>query len=165
TRLSRLGGEVTAVVVAKAAVDRLGWEPPAGVRLEALAVGFMVPQVAQGALAVECRADDPSVIEVLEAIDDPATRIPVMAERAFLAELGGGCTLPVGAHARWSDGGSSGSAASPAQLCLRGMVAAYDGRVVLRHDVSGADPLAVGREAARYLMEEAGGRELVGVSE
>ena len=59
----------------------------------------MVPQVAQGALAIECRADDGSTRVAPAAVDDPAVRRLVEAERAFLAELGGGCTLPVGAHA------------------------------------------------------------------
>ena len=63
----------------------------------------MLPQVAQGALAVECRADDEATAAALGAIDDADVRVVVEAERAFLAELGGGCTLPVGAHAVLDD--------------------------------------------------------------
>jgi len=74
-------------------------------------------------------------------------RRAVEAERAFLAELGGGCTLPVGAHA---------VAAPEAGLALTGLVASDDGRVVLRHADRGADPVALGRAVARYLLDEAG---------
>jgi len=148
TRLAAAGSPgVAAVVVAKAAVDRLGWEAPPGVEVEVLDPWIMLPQVGQGALAVECRADDDRTRTALGAIDDVAVRRAVEAERAFLAELGGGCTLPVGAHA----------VADPeAGLALTGLVASDDGRVVLRHADRGADPVALGRAVARYLLDEAG---------
>ena len=77
----------------------------------------MVPQVAQGALAVECRADDAATRAALAAIDDAGGPGRVVeAERAFLAELGGGCTLPVGAHAvadRAPDGRTGNGARLP----------------------------------------------------
>jgi hydroxymethylbilane synthase len=57
-----------------------------------------VPSPGQGCVAVECRSDDPSSIDVLRAVDHPATRHAVQIERAFLAELGSGCSMPVGAH-------------------------------------------------------------------
>ena len=146
TRLAAVD-DVTAVVVAAAGVDRLAWTPPSGVEVERLELGVMLPQVGQGALAVECRADDDRTRTALGAIDDVAVRRAVEAERAFLAELGGGCTLPVGAHA----------VADPeAGLALTGMVASDDGRVVLRHADRGADPVALGRAVARYLLDEAG---------
>lgn len=65
---------------------------------EAFDPEVMVPQVGQGAIAIECRDDAASVIEALTSIDHAASRRDVETERAFLAELGGGCTLPVGAH-------------------------------------------------------------------
>ncbi len=77
-----------AIVVAAAALDRLGRGDRAAERLD---VELMLPQVAQGALAVECRADDAPTRERLAAIDDDAAHTAVRAERAFLAELGGGC--------------------------------------------------------------------------
>ena len=105
TRLAAVGtGGIVAVVVAKAAVDRLEWRPPEGLELEVLEPEVMVPQVGQGALAVECRRDDMTTRSLLEAIDDPVAGPLVGAERAYLAALGGGCTLPVGAHAEWADG-------------------------------------------------------------
>ncbi len=149
TRLGRVGRDgVAAVVVAAAALDRLGWAAPPGTPVETLAVDDLVPQVGQGALAVECRADDPVVLAALAALDDAPTRRCVTAERSFLAALGGGCTLPVGAHA----------VLEGADVVVTGLVAAEDGRVVLRHTAAGPDPEALGRSVARYLLDDAGAR-------
>ena len=95
TRLAK-AAHYDAVVMAKAALDRLGEHPPV---VDVLGCQIMVPQVGQGALAVECREDDQRVRSLLAAIQDPLTRRLVDAERAFLATLGGDCTLPAGAHA------------------------------------------------------------------
>ena len=156
TRLARAGADgVTAVVAARAALDRLEWVPPDGVATETLGTDTMVPQVAQGALAVECRTDDPTTRAALATIDDVAVRRVVEAERAFLAELGGGCTLPVGAHAFDVAGGGPDG-----ELELTGMVAGADGHVVLRHTRRGLDGPALGRAVARYLLDDAGGSDL-----
>ena len=153
-RLARVGVDgIAAVVVAQAALDRLGWSPPEGVVVEALEPDVMLPQVGQGALAVECRVDDRATRAALDAIHDPTVGPSVEAERAFLAELGGGCTLPVGAHARWVAG-------SPSDLRLTGMMASDDGAVVVRHAEEGSRPDVLGRTVARYLLDEAGGRDL-----
>jgi hydroxymethylbilane synthase len=102
----------------------------------------MLPQVAQGALAIECRADDATTRELLAAIDDATVRRPVDAERAFLAELGGGCSLPVGAHASGTD-----------TVTIEGLLATPDGRSVVRTSDSDADPAAAGRRVAAKLLE------------
>lgn len=175
------GSGAPCVVVAKAAVDRLAWTPPPGLPVDVLDVTTMVPQVGQGALAVECREGDEPAVGILAAIDDPAVRREVLAERAFLAELGGGCTLPVGATAyevgglgpsvpRGAGGTGTvpGGAADPGAfpgrgsraLTLVGMIASEDGRVVLRHEAQGDDPATLGRSVARYLLDDAGGRSL-----
>ena len=163
TRLSAVGTPgIDAVVVAKAAVDRLGWSPPAGLEVEVLDPHVMLPQVGQGALAVECRVGDATTGEALAAIDDARARPLVEAERAFLAELGGGCTLPVGAHARWA-GPGPGEPPAPGPsgvLTLTGMVASGDGVVVLRHERRGGPPAELGRAVARHLLDDAGGSEL-----
>ncbi len=154
TRLATVGVDgVTAVVVAQAALDRLSWSPPDGLAVEVLDPDVMIPQVGQGALAVECRTDDATTRESLAAIHDHRVGPLVEAERAFLAELGGGCTLPVGAHARWTGDGSS-------ELRLTGMMASADGVVVVRHAEEGSRPHTLGRAVARYLLDEAGGRDL-----
>ncbi|MEI7860836.1 MAG: hydroxymethylbilane synthase [Acidimicrobiales bacterium] len=160
TRLAKVGADgVIAVVAARAALDRLDWDPPPGMAVETLEPEVMLPQVAQGALAVECRAEDDVTRTILAAIDDDSVRYLVEAERAFLAELGGGCTLPVGAHAVPvsavdANGGNS-------RIRLTGMVAGADGLVVLRHEMVGTDGLALGRAVARYLIDDAGGAELM----
>src|SRR5665811_1862848 len=86
TRLAVAGaGDVTAVVVAAAGVDRLGWSPRDGVETEVLDPMVMLPQVGQGALAVECRIDDERSRAALTLIDDGSVRRAVSAERAYLA--------------------------------------------------------------------------------
>ncbi len=166
---------VSAVVVAQAALDRMAW-PAEGTPTEVLDPAVVLPQVGQGALAVECRSDDEVSRAALEAIDDPAVRRLVEAERAFLDELGGGCTLPVGAHAEMVEPpGAVGTRAvveaaevvtpavlvgmdtDPLTVRLNGMLASGDGRVVLRHQAFGDRPVDLGRSVARYLLDEAGG--------
>jgi hydroxymethylbilane synthase len=162
TRLAAVGeGAIAAVVVAKAAIDRLGWTPSAGMEIEVLEPDTMLPQVGQGALAVECRSDDATTLAALTAIDDRAVAPLVVAERAFLAELGGGCTLPVGAHAEWVSVGEEGEGSGPKRaLRLTGMMASADGVVVIRHALTGDGPTELGASVARYLLDDAGGRHL-----
>lgn len=100
TRMQRIPPD-GAIVVAVAALARLGLTERVS---QVLGRDVVVPQVGQGALAVECRSDDPDTAAVLAGIDDPVVRAAVEAERAFLACLGGGCDLPVGASARVAGG-------------------------------------------------------------
>jgi len=95
-RLSKVP-EGGAIVMAVAALDILGLTDRIA---ETLAVDEFVPAVGQGCVAVECRSDDPTTRDALAAIDHAPTRHAVEVERAFLAELGSGCSLPVGAHVR-----------------------------------------------------------------
>ena len=122
----------------------------------------MLPQVGQGALAVECRVDDPWARSLLATIDDPAIRPLLQAERAFLAELGGGCTLPVGAHAVWDGLGieHADQVTRGSTIRLTGMLAGADGQIVLRHEEVGEDGHVLGRDVARYLLDDAGGSDL-----
>jgi hydroxymethylbilane synthase len=94
SRLSKVP-EGGAVVVACAALEVLGRTNEAA---EVLPVSTMIPMVGQGCVAVECAVGDSSVRELLTSVDDPGTRAAVVVERAFLAELGGGCTMPLAAH-------------------------------------------------------------------
>ena len=154
TRLEKAAG-FDAVVLAAAALDRLGLADHIAERVDPSVV---LPQVGQGALAVECRADDDGTRELLARVDDADVRAAVTAERAYLAELGGGCNLPCGALAE-ADGDG--------RLRLEALLASLDGRITLRARVEGHDPGAVGAEAARRLVDEEGGRlvlddELVG---
>lgn len=142
TRLRR-APEFSAVVVAVAALERLGL---ADEITEILEPQILLPQVAQGALAVECRADDVTTRERLAAIDDVAAHTAIDAERAFLAGIGGGCDVPVGALARVLDDGS---------VALDALIATLDGRIVLRTHEEGPDPSKVGAIAAERLLEKA----------
>lgn len=152
TRLGR-ARQFDAIVMAMAAVERLELDPEV---LDPLDHEVMVPQVAQGALAIECRADDHDTIAALRAVEDPAARRAVDAERAFLAELGGDCTLPAGAVAMLSD-----TARGDGDVELVAMVASLDGRRLLRQQSHGSDPDALGRAAALSLLDDAGGRALL----
>ncbi len=145
TRLEK-AARFEAIVLAAAALDRLGL---AGHVAERLDPSVVLPQVAQGALAVECRTDDGGSRHLLAGIDEPAARAAVTAERAYLAELGGGCDLPCGALAETGDGGA---------VRLEALLASLDGRIVLRARVEGGDPAEVGAEAAHRILDEEGGR-------
>jgi hydroxymethylbilane synthase len=141
-----------AVVVAVAALDRLGRRDEAS---DVLDPALMVPQAAQGALGVECQADDARTLACLTAIDDRVAHLEVRAERAYLAELGGGCSLPCGALAQFDR--------STAELVLDALLAAPDGHIVLRTRVVGSDPIEVGAAAAFDLLESKGGRAVLDV--
>lgn len=153
TRLrKRVDEGYDAVVVAVAALERLGLMDHVS---EVLDTTVLLPQAAQGALGVECRADDAATLSRLAEIDDPGAHRAVRAERAYLAELGGGCTLPCGALAL-VDGETD-------ELVLDALLAALDGSIVLRTRVMGSDPVDVGERAARDLLDGKGGRDLLGL--
>jgi hydroxymethylbilane synthase len=146
TRLAR-AADFDAIVVAAAALARLGLDDRIDEHLEPSVV---LPQVAQGALAVECRDDDAGTLARVRAIDDVRVHTAVDAERAYLAELGGGCDLPCGALAHVDDDG----------VTVEALLAATDGHVVLRATARDADPVVAGRAVAAELMEH-GGRSLL----
>jgi hydroxymethylbilane synthase len=145
TRLRKVprGG---AVVMAAAALDRLGLTEHAA---EVLDPSLVLPQVAQGALAVECRAGDTRAREALAAIEHRPSRRAVDAERAFLARLGGDCDLPAGAYATVDGEG---------RVTMEAMLASLDGHIVLR-DVAGPgdDPGPLGEALAARLLDDHGG--------
>lgn len=147
-----------AVVVAFAALERLGLSDRAA---HVFSVAEMLPQVGQGVVAVTCRADDRETLALLGAIDDAATRRAVEAERAWLAAVGGGCDLPVGAYGRVLEGAS----AATAELHLEAMIASLDGHVVVRSEKMGSDPAALGGALAVDLLERCGGRSLLEAGE
>ena len=151
TRLAKLDqGDYDAIVLACAGLQRLGLGARIGARL---AAPQWLPAPAQGAIAVECRGDDPQVMALLEALDDAPTRSCVEAERAMNRALHGSCHVPVAAFAQL-DGDA---------LHLRGLVGnAGDGRLV-RAQAGGtvAGREALGREVAHQLLE-AGADRLLG---
>lgn len=152
TRLEKVGPGVAAVVVAGAALERLGQMDRAA---QLVPVSELLPQVGQGALAVECAEDRAEVRELLAGIEDPGSRRQVDAERAFLDALGGGCELPVGALA-------TPAADDSDELSIEVLVASLDGRVLLRTWRSGPErqPEELGRAAARDLLDRGAARIL-----
>ncbi len=147
TRLEAAAG-FDAIVMAAVALQRLGLEPDV---VDVLDPDDFVPQVGQGAIAVECRADDRTTLRMLAAIEHRPSRRAVDAERAFLAELGGDCNLPAGAHATNPGGG----------VHLTGLLASTDGSRLIRDTRSGRDPEMLGTAVARHLLDVCGGRELL----
>lgn len=147
TRLDK-AAEYDAILVAFAALERLGLSERASEVLDPL---VLLPQVGQGALAVECRADDAVTRRTLAGIDDLSVRRALVAERAFLEALGGGCDLPCGALAR--DEGD--------EVVVDVLLASLDGRIVVRACARGGNPRATGMEAARALLDDHGGRRVL----
>jgi hydroxymethylbilane synthase len=144
-------GSVSAVVVAVAAMDRLGWTDRLSDVLDPMDV---LPQAGQGAIAVQCRADDDETRRLLGAADHEPTHRALRAERAVLAGLGGSCSVPVGA---WAEARRSGST-----LVVHGLMASGDGRTVVRMTHAGDDPDSVGAELARMLLVDGGGSGIDG---
>lgn len=152
TRLRKLdAGQYDAILLAAAGLHRLGL---AGRITEYLAPAVMLPQVSQGAVALEVRTGDTHTLARVAPLDHGPTRVAAVAERAFLARLGAGCTAPAGAHAAL--------AADGATLHVEGMIGSLDGQHVVRHAVAGdaAHGPALGAALADALMTT-GGRELL----
>jgi hydroxymethylbilane synthase len=147
TRVRKLEeGQYDAILLACAGLRRLGWAERIAEVLEPEA---MCPAVGQGALAVETREGGEGPVAQLE---DPVTRIAVTAERAVLGALGGGCQVPIGAHARVEDG----------RVFLMGVIIAPAGTQFVRAEEQGpvAGAAALGREVAARLLA-GGGREIL----
>jgi hydroxymethylbilane synthase len=157
TRLGKVArGELDAVVLARAGLARLD-------RLDAVTEVLdplqMLPAPAQGALAVECRADaDAGLLDLLAGLDDPDSRAAVSAERALLAALEAGCTAPVGALADVAIGDDD-----QPELFLRASVTAVDGSDAVRLSATGplGSPEAIGRRLAAELLAD-GASKLLG---
>jgi hydroxymethylbilane synthase len=147
TRLEK-AKNFTAIVSAYAPLIRLDRLDVAAFPMDP---SVFLPQVAQGALAVECRADDEKTLALLGAIEHEPSRRAVDAERSYLATLGGGCDVPVGAYA----------VIEGDNVFLRCMISSMDGRVMLRRRGWAADGVALGRQLALQLLQKDGGAELL----
>jgi hydroxymethylbilane synthase len=156
TRLAKLDrGEFDAIVLAKAGLDRLGFS---GRITDVLGPEAVLPAVGQGALGIETRAGDPRVCKLVATLADIDTRAAVNAERALLSELEGGCQVPVGAWARFVDGG----------FAIDACVVAPDGSEYIRLSAQATaeemqdrrKPLELGRELGRRLIEAGADRIL-----
>jgi hydroxymethylbilane synthase len=139
TRLRKASGELDAVVLAYAGLRRLGLGDRA---THVFSPEEMLPAVAQGALALEARADDAATLKRLAALEHPETRTRIEAERGFLARIEGGCQVPIAGHARVEGG----------EVVLRALVASLDGERVIRGERRG--PPAQARALGVALAEE-----------
>ena len=152
TRLNKaLSGELDAVVLAEAGLRRLGLD---GHVTQRLGPPDFLPAVGQGALGIECRLDDESTLALLAPLDDPATHRAVVAERRVLAELEGGCMIPLAAFARDVDG----------LLALDAFVLDPDGKERVAASATGPvdDPDGLGCRVAEILRGQGADRLLRG---
>ncbi|MBH0619216.1 hydroxymethylbilane synthase, partial [Salmonella enterica] len=152
TRLAAVtSGRVDGVVLAAAGLRRLGRHDEV---TEVLDPTQLLPAPAQGALAVEIRADDDAVAAWVAVLDDPATRAAVVAERAVLEALEAGCSAPVGALADIALG-DPGDDGEPDELYLRASVTAVDGSDAVRLSATGplTDAGDIGRRLAAELID------------
>jgi hydroxymethylbilane synthase len=150
TRIRKVrNGEYDAAVLAAAGLLRLGLKAEVSQWLEA---DVMLPAPGQGALALQCRADDTETLGLLAAIDDAQARAETTAERAFLRKLGAGCAAPVAALA----------VATTPRVRLQGLVASVDGAQMVRVQGEG-DPQAVGEQLALEALAAGADRILAAI--
>jgi hydroxymethylbilane synthase len=150
TRLRKLETEgLDAIILAAAGVKRLGLEHRI---TEYIPDTLMLPAIGQGALSIEVREDDEAIRRLTVPLDHKETRLAVESERAFLAQLEGGCQVPIAGHARVIEG----------RVELTGLVAEVDGSVLLRETIEGPVDRGeeLGVELAHRLLEQ-GAREIL----
>lgn len=143
TRVRKVeSGEYDAVVLAKAGLDRLGWSQRIS---EVLSPQICLPAVGQGALGIESRSRDRELNELLARLDDAESRSSILAERALLSALQGGCMVPIGGWARMEHN----------QFILEACVASVDGAEYIRERASGSvdQAEALGESVARALLD------------
>jgi hydroxymethylbilane synthase len=146
TRIRKLqAGEADALVLALCGLERLG---EAGLATEILPHEIMLPAVGQGALAIECRADNEAMRQLVQLLHDPISAACVGAERAMLAALDGSCRTPIAGLGEVANG----------RLILQGLLLKADGSGVIggRRDGSPIDAEALGAELGRELRKRAG---------
>ena len=143
TRLRKVeGGEYDAIVLAKAGLDRLGWSNRIS---ETFSPDVFMPAVGQGAIAVETRLGDNQAAELVEKLDDAETRSAIIAERAMLKALQGGCQVPIGAWARLERG----------EMVLEACVTSVDGLQYVKRRLTGPPEQSaeLGEKMARLLID------------
>jgi hydroxymethylbilane synthase len=156
TRLRKaLDGQYDAIILAGAGLTRLGLEKNV---TEWLSLDVMLPAPGQGALAVQCRANDQTTLNLLAALEDHPTRKAVTAERAFLQGLGGGCAVPVAAYATVVSEQAS-------VISLTGLVISEDGAKVVKVTGEGAEAIALGKALAQRAITQGAGEILKLVTE
>lgn len=153
TRLGKLdAGEYDGIILAVAGLQRLGM----GDRIhQIIPSDISLHAVGQGALGIECRANDAEVLEILKVLEDIPSRDRCLAERAFLRELEGGCQVPIGVNTQIEND----------VLTLTGLVASLDGQKLLKDSISGSAQQAeqLGEDLAKKLRKEGAGEILAAI--
>ncbi|HCN57027.1 MAG TPA: hydroxymethylbilane synthase [Exiguobacterium sp.] len=150
TRLEKLKtGPFDGILLAAAGLQRMGWSDETV--SEYISTDDMIPAVGQGILAIECRADDQEVRDLLNLIHDQMTEKVAFAERAFLAAIEGSCHVPVGGFATINEDLST---------TLVGFLGSVDGQQILLERETSLDPMQLGQTVATRLLD-AGGREIL----
>ncbi len=145
TRLRKaLDGQYDAIILAGAGLTRLRLDQHA---TEWLSLNVMLPAPGQGALAVQCRADDQTTLNLLAALEDESTRKAVTAERAFLSGLGSGCSVPVAAYAEVKRQMSNA-------IMLTGLVSSIDGKQAVKVSGEGSHPFGLGERLANEAISQ-----------
>jgi len=145
TRLRKaLDGQYDAIILAGAGLTRLGLDKHV---TEWLSLDVMLPAPGQGALAIQCRADDQTTLSLLAKLEDDSTRKCVTAERAFLSGLGGGCAVPVAAYAQMIGG-------QRLEIGLTGLVISADGKKAVKLTGQGTDAPQLGNELAQQAIAQ-----------
>ena len=149
TRLKKLErGEYDGIILAYAGVKRLGWADKVTELLDPI---ISLPAIAQGALGIETRIKDDFNNQRLAFFHDPKTALAVRAERALLRTLEGGCQVPIAAYATVDEND---------QISITGLVAALDGRKIIKETACGEDPESLGENLARTLLQQGAGELL-----
>ncbi|MCK5539856.1 MAG: hydroxymethylbilane synthase, partial [Deltaproteobacteria bacterium] len=149
TRLKKLErGEYDGIILAYAGVKRLGWADKVTELLDPI---ISLPAIAQGALGIETRIKDDFNNQRLAFFHDPKTALAVRAERALLRTLEGGCQVPIAAYATVDENN---------QISITGLVAALDGRKIIKETACGEDPENLGESLARALLQQGAGKLL-----
>src|SRR6266536_524648 len=146
-------GQYDAIILAGAGLTRLGLEQHV---TEWLSLDVMLPAPGQGALAVQCRSDDQTTLNLLAALEDDSTRKAVTAERAFLSGLGGGCSVPVAAYAEVDakDQVAGAGLSSSKGIRLIGLVISEDGKKAIQVNRAGIDAQLLGNELAERAIAQ-----------
>ncbi len=150
TRLEKLKtGPFDGILLAAAGLQRMGWSDE--IVSEYISTDDMIPAVGQGILAIECRANDQEVRDLLNLIHDQMTEKVAFAERSFLAAIEGSCHVPVGGFATINEDLST---------TLIGFLGSVDGQQILLERETSLDPMQLGQTVATRLLD-AGGREIL----
>ncbi|MEC2054604.1 hydroxymethylbilane synthase [Peribacillus psychrosaccharolyticus] len=150
TRMDKLKNEeYDAIILAAAGLSRMGWD--SNIVAEFLEPELCLPAVGQGALSIECRADDQDLLNELKKLTCENTKVTVEAERAYLDKMEGGCQVPIAGFAKKLEDGT---------VSLTALVASPDGKVIYKEVVEGTDPKAIGVQAAE-IMSEQGAKDLI----